>query len=265
MRLLIMLKTGTNSLKGKTFEEIYGNKKTKQLKKLKSIKQKGISYKEKYGIKKANIIKNKISNALKGKKKPQSFIDKIKITNSTRIISKKTRLKMGKSHKGYVWSDKSKEKARISHRGEKNHFYGKKHSKETIEKIKKSRQYIKMPKQDTKIEIKLKKQLLKNKIPFIKNAKLKGRPDFLINNKICIFCDGDFWHGNPKKYKPIDLIGKGKNRKEAYLVWKKDKKITSLLKKDNYTVLRFWETDINNDINKIIKKIVDVYENSNVL
>ena len=35
-----------------------------------------------------------------------------------------------------------------------------------------------------------------------RGSKLPGRPDFLFpKQKLAVFIDGDFWHGNPKKYR----------------------------------------------------------------
>jgi hypothetical protein len=55
-----------------------------------------------------------------------------------RIISEETKLKISASHKGKILSDLTKDKISENHHnvsGEKNPMYGKKHSPETIEKI----------------------------------------------------------------------------------------------------------------------------------
>jgi len=251
-----MSKTGTNSLKGKTWEEIYGIDKTIKLKTYKRNLFKGISFDERYGIKRAKKIKKKISVTSKGHQVSIKQHAAIIKSNKTRIISKITRKKMSNSHKGYKWSEKSKEKARLSHIGIKNHFFGKKHTKEAIDKIKKSRQYLTMPQKDTIPELKTQSILVRHNISFEKHKKILGRPDMFIEPNICIFVDGDYWHGNPNKYKPTDIIGAGKRKMPVFNKWKYDKKITNELKKLNYKVLRFWEHNINNKFSTVECKII---------
>ena len=55
-----------------------------------------------------------------------------------RILSEETKLKISASHKGKILSDSTKDKISENHHnvsGEKNPMYGKKHSHETIEKM----------------------------------------------------------------------------------------------------------------------------------
>ena len=250
-----MSKSGTNILKGKTWEEIYGVQKAKRLKEQKRKLFKNKTFIERYGKQRALQITKKISIKSKGRKLTKTQHDAIIMSNKTRQITKVTRLKMSASHKGYKWSNKSKEKNRLSHTGEKNHFFGKRHNKQTILKIKKSRQYIKMPNKDTIPELKVQKILKDNKILFEKHKIILGRPDVFVKPNICIFVDGDYWHANPIKYKKDDIISKS-HYSTASKIWARDKKITNKLNLDGYNVVRIWENDINNNINKVEKDIL---------
>jgi len=100
---------------------------------------------------------------------------------------------------------------------------------------------------DTKIEKIIEQELIKNNINYEKQSLIFGYPDFKINN-ICIFCDGDYWHYNPKKYSGL----KAENR------WKYDNNITQKLKKQGYKVLRFWEEDIYHNLDNCIQQIIDL-------
>jgi DNA mismatch endonuclease, patch repair protein len=93
-----------------------------------------------------------------------------------------------------------------------------------------------IPSKDTSIEIKLQKILKKNKILFQKHKSIFGQPDIFIQPNICIFADGCYWHKYPK----------GTNR---------DKKVNEYLKQNGYIVLRFWEHEINNDIERCFQII----------
>jgi len=48
--------------------------------------------------------------------------------------------------------------------------------------------------------------LLMAKLPFVPYHKLYGRPDFLVGERIALFCDSSFWHGRnwPKLKKQLE-------------------------------------------------------------
>lgn len=70
--------------------------------------------------------------------------------------------------------------------------------------------------------------------------------------KLVVFVDGDYWHGNPIKFKENESIRGDRMIKD---VWLYDAKVNELLQKKGYTVLRFWESDIKKDINSCVEKI----------
>ena len=77
-----------------------------------------------------------------------------------------------------------------------------------------------------------------------RRSKLPGKPDFLFTKqKLAVFIDGDFWHGNPRKFRipktNCDYWSAkiAKNRK-------RDKTITRLLRKSGWRVLRIWESSL---------------------
>lgn len=99
----------------------------------------------------------------------------------------------------------------------------------------------KSKKKKTSIEIKLEDGLIKNQIPY--------ESQFLVSkvcvidivpknnrNKIAIFADGDYWHNRL-------------NVKE------KDERVNKSLQNLGWKILRFWEHDINNNLEYCISKI----------
>lgn len=121
-------------------------------------------------------------------------------------------------------------------------------------KEKRSEVMSKIRSRGTKIEMKMKKYLGENNIEFIYQPQIFGKPDFLIPPKIVIFCDSSFWHGRnwsklrhqlSKEYW-IEHIMQNRRR---------DKKVDTKLKEDNYIVLRFWDDQIEKRIDKCIEKI----------
>jgi len=108
----------------------------------------------------------------------------------------------------------------------------------------------------TKIELLLTKALWARGHKYRKNCKdIIGKPDIVFRKyKIAIY--SEFWHG--KNFKDLsDKIATNKTfwTNKIYNNKKRDKKVNRILKKDGWTVLRFWGEDINKNISKCIAKI----------
>ena len=95
---------------------------------------------------------------------------------------------------------------------------------------------------DTKIEKSMASLLRKNKIRYRRFPRVFGSPDFVVEKKVLVFCDGDFWHG----------YGYGKKKKPRKKFWRdkiernmvRDRKVTRKLRADGWSVVRLWEHDI---------------------
>lgn len=97
----------------------------------------------------------------------------------------------------------------------------------------------------TSIEVKISNALKLLRIPHSTNVQMYGIPDIkLKNKKVVIFCDGCRFHG-------CLICGFSPNKKT---IW--DEKVTEKLEADGYTVLRYWEHDINNMLECVIYDIV---------
>ncbi len=107
---------------------------------------------------------------------------------------------------------------------------------------------------NTKIDLKMKKMLEENKIQFTMYPKMFGHPDFVLKRqKIIIYCDGDFWHGY--KYHEKKKLPKKYWRDKIERNMRRDRRITSKLRHDGWSVLRFWEHDIEKTPDRCIRKI----------
>lgn len=112
---------------------------------------------------------------------------------------------------------------------------------------------------NTSIEIKLRKALFGLGLRYrINYKKLPGSPDIVLPKyKITIFCDSEFWHGKNLSKKRSTI----KNNKEYWINKiesniKRDNKNNNELKSRGWNVLRFWETEINHNLNKVIEEIL---------
>jgi len=89
-----------------------------------------------------------------------------------------------------------------------------------------------------------------------------GKPDFSFKKlKVVIFVDSEFWHGKNWDVRKHD-------HKSNQDFWHKkierniqrDKEVNHYLKKEGWTVLRFWGNDIKKNLEKCIKKIQKIIE-----
>ena len=105
----------------------------------------------------------------------------------------------------------------------------------------------------TKIENKMKKMLKESGIRFVQHPKMFGNPDFLVRSNMAVFCDGDFWHGYSyeKKKKPSKKFWRDKIENNM----RRDKRITRRLRREGYSVQRFWEHDIEKRPNVCMNRI----------
>lgn len=106
-------------------------------------------------------------------------------------------------------------------------------------------------------ELLIMNELKRRKIYFAKHVnKIFGKPDIVFRRKkIAIFIDSDFWHYNPKNFiMPATNVEYWKNKIEHNK--NRDKLVNKTLKKDGWIVLRFWESTIKKNKNKIIIKIL---------
>jgi DNA (cytosine-5)-methyltransferase 1 len=114
---------------------------------------------------------------------------------------------------------------------------------------------------DTGPEIRFRKALWKYGIRYhLYSNDLPGKPDIVLPNKqIAIFIDGDFWHGNQWKKRDLaSLEEQFPNHKQAYWPEKihrnmeRDISNTDRLLKEGWRVLRFWTSDIEQDLDTCI-------------
>ena len=125
----------------------------------------------------------------------------------------------------------------------------------TPEQRRKNMQHIRS--KDTSIEIKLRTALWHKGIRYRKNYKgLIGKPDIVITKyKIAVFCDSSFWHGKDfDKKKPVATNSEYWSAKIRRNI-KRDDEVTQLLNANGWTVLRFWDEDINKHLNECVKTV----------
>ena len=80
-----------------------------------------------------------------------------------------------------------------------------------------------------------------------------------LNAKICVFCDGDFWHGRDWESRQPKLR-RGSN--SDYWLAKiqrnieRDRQNTQRLQEMGWTVLRFWESEIQSKLVEVVRSVL---------
>ncbi|MDQ1325144.1 MAG: mismatch endonuclease, patch repair protein [Campylobacterota bacterium] len=118
----------------------------------------------------------------------------------------------------------------------------------------------KIKSKNTKPEIIFRKMLWSHGIRYrINYKKIPGAPDIaIVKHKVAIFIDGTFWHGYNWEEKKQRISS---NR--SYWIAKiekniaRDKSINFQLNELGWTVLRFWDFEINKKLNYCIDKVLE--------
>lgn len=110
---------------------------------------------------------------------------------------------------------------------------------------------------NTGIEKKVRSTLHRRGLRFRKNDnRLIGKPDITLPQyKLVIFLDSCFWHMCPYHH---NIPQTNSNYWIPKLIRNKEraKEVNQQLKKEGWTVLRFWEHQVKNDFDSVIKKIL---------
>lgn len=106
----------------------------------------------------------------------------------------------------------------------------------------------------SKLEWRVRAILNKLNIQFAANKFLFGfNYDLIFNNKNILEINGDFWHCNPQKYKPTDIVRGGKSAQD---VWDRDSMRRDVVIKNGYNIFYLWESEINKMSDEQIKEFV---------
>ena len=119
--------------------------------------------------------------------------------------------------------------------------------KDKFSKAKRSLIMSRIRSRNTKLDLAMRRILRKADINFKAYPKIYGSPDFLVGQKIVVFCDSSFWHGRnwPKLRRQL-LRGSNWRYWVAHIAKNRarDREVNLRLRKEGYSVLRFWDSAI---------------------
>jgi len=115
---------------------------------------------------------------------------------------------------------------------------------------------------NTKLEKIVFDELKKRKVYFTKHCTdIIGKPDIVFKRKkIAVFIDSDFWHQNPNNPQRAKMPSSNEEYWSSKLKRniERDKQVNSELKILGWRILRIWESEIKQDLNQSIEKILNL-------
>jgi len=78
--------------------------------------------------------------------------------------------------------------------------------------------------------------------------------------------DGDFWHGNGWRLRGFKKLEDSIKKNKKFWIEKinnniaRDKKVNRKLRREGWTVFRFWESQIRKDANKCVNRLLKQLE-----
>jgi len=218
--------------------------------------------------------REKISKGNKGHKVSQKTVEALIQRNKTRLWTREQRQKLAEYKLGKKMPESTRQnlikaharpqtrlKNRLSHLGKKmpDSFRQKRaiylNRPDIQEKFTELRRNLVIPAKDTKLELKLQELLKANNIQFTKHKPIQGQPDIFIEPNICVFADGDYWHGW-LYLQGEDFSNKQRiNNAHFEKIIKYDQSIKARLEAQGYKVLRLWEHEIIKEPEKCLDRI----------
>lgn len=124
---------------------------------------------------------------------------------------------------------------------------------------------------DTNPELALRRALHGHGLRFRVNPSgVMGKPDIVNRSKrIAIFVDGDFWHGNPddwarRGFDSMEAQFRPANRERWVTKLRRnverDRHVTAQLESEGWTVVRVWESELRDDLDTIVSRILALWE-----
>ena len=125
---------------------------------------------------------------------------------------------------------------------------------------KRSKMMSKIRGKNTKPEMLFRKALFKKGVRYrVDSKQLPGKPDVSIKKyRLAIFIDGEFWHGyNWQERKNTIKSNRAFWIPKIERNMQRGREVNRHLKDMDYTVFRFWDKELKNDLNKCVNDVLE--------
>lgn len=86
-----------------------------------------------------------------------------------------------------------------------------------------------------------------------RGVELFGKPDFVFpSKKLAVFIDGDFWHGNPRKFR-LPKSNLSYWEEKILRNRRRDRQVNRFLRKKGWKVCRFWQSSLKSEATVVLK------------
>ncbi|NMG03593.1 very short patch repair endonuclease [Azoarcus taiwanensis] len=127
--------------------------------------------------------------------------------------------------------------------------------KRRLDPLTKSEQMARVRGADTGPEMVLRRALWRAGLRYKVRPSVPGRPDLaFVGCKIAVFVDGCFWHGCQDHYKPPATNASFWSEKIARNQ-QRDREVENALGALGWTVLRYWEHEVEGDLASVVDRI----------
>lgn len=109
---------------------------------------------------------------------------------------------------------------------------------------------------DTKPELRLRRALWADQVRGWRchARRVYGTPDLCwLGRRIAVFVDSAWWHGHPSRWQPGRLPGRWDDKIRRNR--ERDKEVTARLEAEGWRVLRFWDFEIDSDIDSCVSRV----------
>lgn len=121
-----------------------------------------------------------------------------------------------------------------------------------------SRMMASVRSRDSAAELAVRRRLWLNGLRYRLQSGLPGRPDIVFpRQKVAVFIDGDLWHGNSWRVRGLPSLEAQFPTRTAWWVEKikrnmaRDAAVNDQLRAAGWTVLRYWESEVLADPNRV--------------
>jgi len=109
---------------------------------------------------------------------------------------------------------------------------------------------------DTKPEMRLRRALHAEGVRYRVHAKLPGKPDIVFGPaRLAVFVQGCWWHACPEHFRmPKSNVDFWRSKFDRNV--ERDRRVASKLRRMGWSVLHFWEHEINGDLDTVVRKVL---------
>ena len=102
------------------------------------------------------------------------------------------------------------------------------------------------------------KMLRRARLKYCSHPKIFGSPDFIVEGRLLLFCDGSFWHG--RNWKELRARLEAGNNSSYWVRHiesnrKRDRTVNRVLRGREHSILRLWDEDVRKRPDWCVRRI----------